>query len=109
MDIKGKLNRSRKAIAQKRCALRFELDGQFLLVLVRNKPSAAAARAIVRDLSYSFDVSGLSPEAVGHAFMLPAPSTSGELQHALDDLVDLGWTVTSTPPKLHLVSPNKKE
>lgn len=93
MNITKKLNRSRKASVQKRHVLHFELDGQFLLVLVRNKPSASAAGAIVKDLSYSFDVSGLGPEAAGQAFMVPAPSTSAELRGALDDLVELGWTV----------------
>ena len=93
MNISKKLNRSRKASVQKRHVLHFELDGQFLLVLIRNKPSAGAARAIVKDLSYSFDVSGLSPKTTGQAFALPALTTSAELRGALDDLVDLGWTV----------------
>lgn len=93
MNIKEKLNHSRRASAQRRHALHFELDGRFLIVLVRNKPSAGTVRTIVKDLSYSFDVSGLSPEATGQAFVVPAPSTSAELRGALDDLVELGWTI----------------
>lgn len=94
-----------RVAAQRRHHLRFtDLGGQ-VMVQVTRRPRAAARSAIYRDLSFFFDLNATRQlDLRNQAISVPSAGGISALTQISTALRLVGWSVTSTAPKLYLVS-----
>ena len=99
-----------RCAAQRRHRIRLtDLGGQVMIQVTR-KPYAAARSAIYRDLAFFFDLQGIRQvDLRSQAIAVPSAGGTSAIAQISAALELVGWTVTSMPPKLHLVQSNKKE